>query len=173
MFEGKGKTVSEYLAALPPERRDVVAATRQFVRQHLPKGYAEEVNWGAITWVIPLSKFPDTYNKQPLVYAALAGRSSGVSLYLMGIYGDSTLAKEFEATWKRSGKKLKRGKSCINYKSMDDLALDAVRGVIAASTPDEYIHRYVMSRAVTAGARQARAPKGKGPASRRAPAKSK
>ena len=62
VFQGKAKTVGEYLDALPPERRTVVSKVRSLVKKHLPKGYQEEMNWGAITYAIPLKTFPETYN---------------------------------------------------------------------------------------------------------------
>ena len=55
-------TVPAYLASLPPEKRAVIEEARAFVRRHIPKGYAEFMNWGVINWGIPLEEFSNTYN---------------------------------------------------------------------------------------------------------------
>src|ERR1043165_7525285 len=82
-------TVAGYLPSLPREKRAVIEEARGFVRKHLPKGYAEFMNWGVINWGIPLDKFPDTHNGQPLCYVGLGAKKSYNSLYLMGAYQSS------------------------------------------------------------------------------------
>ena len=82
MVSSTASTVSEYLASLPPERRAVIAAVRKLIRRNLPKGYREAMNFGMITYEIPLTRYPETYNGQPLAYAALAAQKNKYSLYL-------------------------------------------------------------------------------------------
>src|ERR1051325_5262094 len=146
MFENKAATVTDYLAQLPPERRKVVSDMRKLIKQHLPAGYVEEMNWGAITYAIPLSRYPDTYNGQPLCYVALAATKSSYSLYLMGVYGDTKQAAELKAAFKAAGKKLDMGKSCVRFKSPDDLPLDAIGRIVGSVSPDAYIAVYEKSR---------------------------
>ena len=62
-------TVAAYLASLTPEKRTVIEEARAFVYRHIPKGYAEFMNWGVINWGIPLEQFSNTSNGQPLCYA--------------------------------------------------------------------------------------------------------
>ena len=62
-------TVAEYLAELPADRRAAIEVVRKVILKNLPKGYEEAMNWGMITYQVPLKTFPDTYNKQPLAYA--------------------------------------------------------------------------------------------------------
>jgi hypothetical protein len=69
-------TPTEYLASLTPDRRATLAAVRKVVRKHMPKGYQEAMNWGGITWEVPLSRFPKTPNGQP-VCRADAGLRTG------------------------------------------------------------------------------------------------
>ena len=76
MVSGKETTPTEYLASLPPERRAVIANVRAVVRKHLPKGYVETMNGEMLSYEIPLRVFPDTYNKQPLMYMALAAQKN-------------------------------------------------------------------------------------------------
>ena len=76
MVQSQASDVTAYLAELPPERRAVVAAVRDVVLANLPAGYREAVGWGMITWSIPLERYPDTYNQQPLCFAALAAQKN-------------------------------------------------------------------------------------------------
>ena len=76
MAMSKAATVAEYLAELPADRRKEIAAARALVRKHMPKGYKEAMGYGMITWTIPLSTYTNTYNKQPLCYAALAAQKN-------------------------------------------------------------------------------------------------
>src|SRR3954468_18118755 len=69
-------TVAAYLASLTPEKRAVIEAARALVRRHIPSGYAEFMNWGVINWGIPLEKFSNTHNGQPLCYVGLGAKKS-------------------------------------------------------------------------------------------------
>ena len=43
------RTVREYLAGLPADRRKAITAVRQVIRENLPDGYEEAMNWRIIT----------------------------------------------------------------------------------------------------------------------------
>ena len=142
MVQSAAATVAEYLDELPPERRAVIAAVRKVIRRNLPKGYQEVMNWGAITYELPLKRYPNTYNGQPLCYAALAAQKHHFALYLMTVYGDKKLEQELRDAFKKAGKKLDMGKSCVRFRSVDQLQLDAIGRIIAAVPPDKYIAAY-------------------------------
>jgi uncharacterized protein YdhG (YjbR/CyaY superfamily) len=150
-------TVAGYLAALPEERRAVVAAVRDAVRRRMPDGYEEALAWGAITWQVPLARYPDTYNEQPLCYVSLAAQKRHYALYLMCVYMNPELERRLRDGFARAGLKLDMGKSCVRFKRLEDVALDVVCDLIAATTPDEYIARYERSRAGTTKAGRAKA----------------
>jgi hypothetical protein len=150
MFQGKAKTVSEYMASLPDDRRSVVGKLRSMVKKRLPKGYKEQIGAGIITYAVPLAKLPDTYNGEPLCYAGIAAQKNHYSLYLMNAYGDPKKAKWMADEFKKRGKKLDMGKSCLRFKSLDDIPLDVVGDVIASTPVDEYIDIYRKARAKTA-----------------------
>ena len=82
MTRTEAQTVDAYLAELPTERREAIAAIRDVILEHLPEGFEETMQFGMIGYVIPLEKYPVTYNKQPLSYAALASQKNYMSLYL-------------------------------------------------------------------------------------------
>lgn len=147
MVSSTASTVSEFLASLPPERRAVIAAMRKLIRGSLPRGYREAMNFGMITYEIPLTRYPKTYNGQPLAYVALAAQKSKHSLYLTCAYMDEARATRLRDAHARAGKKLDMGKSCIRFKSLDDLELDAIASEIASTTPAQFIERYEAERA--------------------------
>jgi hypothetical protein len=57
------KTAAQYIASLPADRAKTIATVRALVNKHIPRGYDECLVWGTIGWTIPLSRYPDTYNK--------------------------------------------------------------------------------------------------------------
>ena len=146
MASSKAKTVDEYLAELPEERRRVVSLLCGVVREHLPEGYQERMNWGMISWEIPLERYPNTYNKQPLAYAALAAQKNHYSLYLMCVYDGSDRAQHLTEAFGKAGKKLDMGKSCVRFKRIEDLHLPAIAKVIGEMPPEAYIEVYERSR---------------------------
>ena len=146
MVRSSAATVKEYLDELAPDRREQVKAMRNVVLENLPDGYAEAMNCGMISWEIPLERYPKTYNKQPLMYAALASQKNYISLYLMCVYTHSGAQTEFERRFKESGKKLNMGKSCVRFKKVDDLPLDLIAETIASTSVDEYIRSYETAR---------------------------
>jgi len=89
-------TFEEYLAGLPEERRPMVEAVRRVILEHLRAGYVETVSPGMVTYDVPLETYPDTYNRRPLNYVALASQKQYVSLYLMGLYAQPDQAEAFE-----------------------------------------------------------------------------
>ena len=94
-MQSNAATVDQYLAELPEDRREVIQKVRQVIRQNLPKGYEEVMNWGMITYQVPLEVYPDTYNKQPLMYAALASQKNHMAVYLSAIYLDESERNTF------------------------------------------------------------------------------
>ena len=139
MPRNSAKTPAAYLASLPAERRREMAKVRSVIKDNLPEGYRETMCAGLISYEVPLSKYPDTYNGQALWYVALAAQKNYLSLYLMGVYGDSQVAQEFKEGFRKAGKKLDMGKSCVHFQKADDLALDAVGKAIAAIPMTKWI----------------------------------
>ena len=145
MVSSKASTVAEYLKELPPDRRQAISEVRKMIRANLPKGYKETMTWGMISYEIPLSRYPATYNKKPLGYLALASQKNNMTLYLFGAYLDE---EQFKKEYRQTGKPLDMGKSCLHFKKVDDLALDFLAKKIAGTTPDQLIDRYEKSRSV-------------------------
>lgn len=146
MAKSKANTVEEYLAELPEARREDVEGMRKIVLDNLPDGYQETMQYGMISYIIPLQRYPKTYNGQPLAIFSLASQKNYMSLYLMNVYSDRETESWFVEGFRASGKKLNMGKSCVRFKNLDDLPLDLVSEAIARTTVDDYIERYEASR---------------------------
>jgi uncharacterized protein YdhG (YjbR/CyaY superfamily) len=142
MVTSRATTIAGYLAELPAERRKTISAVRAVVRKHLPKGYKESVGYGMICYSVPLSTYPETYNGQPLCYAALAAQKNYCAIYLMNVYGDTPTAKAFKDGFKKAGKKLDMGKCCVRFKTAADLPLDVIGKTIAATPVKAFIEKY-------------------------------
>jgi uncharacterized protein YdhG (YjbR/CyaY superfamily) len=134
-------TVDEYLSDLPDDRRAAIATVRQAILENLPQGYEEAMNWGMITYQVPLQTHPDTYNGQPLMYAALASQKNHMAVYLTGIYMSEEARQEFERAYKATGKRLDVGKSCVRFKRVDDLPLELIGECIAAEDVESFVAR--------------------------------
>jgi len=135
-------SVEEYLSELPVERKEALQAVRQVILKNLPIGYEEVMNWGMITYEVPLSIYPDTYNKKPLMYVALASQKNHMAVYLIGIYMDDQLRRDFEAKYLATGMKYDVGKSCVRFRKLDDLPLQLVGEAIAAFSVDDFVNRW-------------------------------
>jgi uncharacterized protein YdhG (YjbR/CyaY superfamily) len=138
--------IEAYLADLPDDRREAIEEVRQVILENLPEGYEEAFNWGMITYQVPLETYPDTYNKKPLMYAALASQKNHISLYLTGIYSDEQAKREFEQAYKATGKRYDVGKSCVRFRRLDDLPLPLIGETIASLSVEEFIQRVKAAR---------------------------
>jgi hypothetical protein len=146
MVSSAAATPEEYLAGLPEDRAEVMGEVRRVILDHLPPGYAEGMEFGMVSYHVPLERFADTYNGRPLAYVALAAQKRHFSLYLMGVY-DAQLQQEFAERWRATGRKLDMGKACIRFRSLDDLALDVIGDWVARWSVDDLIAAYHAGRA--------------------------
>lgn len=134
-----------------------MAALRQLILRRLPAGFEEGMEYGMISYVVPLSRYPETYNGKPLMLAALASQKQYMALYLMSVYGDAETERWFAEGFRRAGKRLDMGKSCVRFRALEALPLDVIGEAIARVSVAEYIAGYERVRGVTPSARQSRA----------------
>lgn len=139
MATSKETTPAAYLASLPPERRKVVSAVRDLVKKRLPKGYVESMSWGMLAYEIPLSRYPDTYNKKPLMYLALAAQKNNYALYLSSVSQNKVLMDRLAKAYKAKGKKPDMGKACLRFKTLEELPLDVIGDIVASTSVEERI----------------------------------
>lgn len=146
MAESKAATVAQYLGELPTERAAVVSTVRDLVNEHLPPGFDETMRWGMISWEVPLERYPDTYNGQPLSVVSLAAQKQVTSLYLMCVYIDPNGERALRNVYAAAGMKLDFGKSCLRFKSLDRFLPEAVIPILERSSVEALIGSYEAAR---------------------------
>jgi len=119
---------------------------RKTILDNLPKGFQEQISYGMLGWVIPHSKYPDGYHcdpKLPLPFINLASQKNFVALYHSGIYASPKLYDWFVGEYpKHCKRKLDMGKSCIRFKSMNDIPYELIGELSTKMTVDEWIGLY-------------------------------
>lgn len=148
-MQSDAATVEDYLAALPDDRRKALGAIRDTVNAHLDDEFAEGMEYGMVTWGIPLDRYPKTYNGKPLGVVSLASQKNHLALYLMCLYADDGLEEWFRQQYVDRGMRLDMGKSCVRFKSLDEVPLDVLAELLRKVTPEQHIARYEESRAAT------------------------
>lgn len=147
-MQSRATTVDQYLAELPPDRRAIIGAVRDVIRRHIAPGFEEGMQYGMIGWYVPHATYPAGYHcdpKQPLPFACLASQKNYCSFYAMSLYADGPQLAAFQTAWKATGKKLDMGKSCIRFKTVEDLALDVIAQALKPMTVAKWIAVYESS----------------------------
>ncbi len=150
MAKSSATSVEAYLDELRVDRRRAIKAVREVILAHLPVGYVETMQWGMISYVIPLERHGDTYNKLPLALVSLADQKNYMAIYLNNVYGDPDLESWFTSRYLATGKRLDMGKSCVRFRNLDDLPIDLVGEAVAKTPVDAFIAMYVEVRRSTA-----------------------
>ena len=141
-MRSKANTIKQYLNELPNGRQAAIETVREVILRNLPTGYEEVVNWGMITYQVPLDIFPDTYNAKPLMYVGLASQKNHMSIYLIGIYIDEEIRRNFEQPYRATSKRYDVGKSCVRFRKLDDLTLELIGQSIHLFEVDEFVKRF-------------------------------
>ena len=165
-------TVTEYLAALPADRREALSEVRRAINRALPPGYKEGIQFGMISWFVPLSIYPAGYGGNPKValpLISLVSQKSCIALHMLCFYGQPVLREWFEAHYAKCGKKLDMGQGCLRFKTLPDLALDVIEKTVARLPVAEYAAGYQAMRDAM-GKGKAK-PKPAAPSTKKAPAK--
>jgi hypothetical protein len=158
----KPTTPKQYLDSLPPERRTAISKLRAEINRNLPKGYKEGIQYGMLAWFVPHSRYPEGYHcnpKEPLPFASLASQKNHMGIYLFCIYGDPKLSAWFQKEWKKTGKKLDMGKSCVRSKNIEVVPEGLVGEAVSRIPMDAFMARH--EQALPASVKKKRAAKKK------------
>jgi hypothetical protein len=115
----------QYLDSLPSERRREIERVWGWVRAHIPDGYAEEVG----------AKFL-SFKAGADWYVALANQKNYISLYLVPLYVFPEMKAKFDAA---ASKKLKCGKSCINFQRAEELPLEVIGEIVGGHDAQAFV----------------------------------
>jgi uncharacterized protein YdhG (YjbR/CyaY superfamily) len=142
----KEMSFSEYLDALPEERRVAMKKLRETIKENLPKGFSEKITPGFINYSVPHSLYPDGYHcdpTQPLPFISIASQKNFIAVYHMGIYGDKKLLEWFTSEYAKYSKtKPDMGKSCIRFKKTDQIPYELIASLASKMTPEQWIKIY-------------------------------
>ena len=141
-MRSEAKTVIDYIDNLSTDRKHAISKVRDIILSNLPKGIEEVMNWGMIAYQVPIKSYANTYNGQPLMYAALASQKNHMAVYLSGIYSDEKLRKKFIEDYKLTGKKMDLGKSCVRFRKIEDISLELIGSAISALDVKSFIELY-------------------------------
>jgi Domain of unknown function (DU1801) len=144
-MQSKAKTVSEYIASLPDDRAEIIAAVRKEILNNLPKGFEETMQYGMISYVVPHTLYPGGYHTNPkdaLPFISLASQKNHIAVYHMAIYA-GPLHDWFMKEWaKFTDKKLDMGKACLRFKKPDEVPVKLIGKLSAKMTPKQWIKAY-------------------------------
>ncbi len=139
-------TPDEYVAAIPEARQATMNTLRKVIKDKLPKGFSEEINYGMIGYVVPHSLYPDGYHcdpKLPLPFMHIASQKNYIAVYHSGIYADKKLMDWFVNAYpKHVNTKLDMGKSCIRFKKTDKIPMELIGELATKMTPQKWIDTY-------------------------------
>ncbi|MBC7836628.1 DUF1801 domain-containing protein [Acetobacteraceae bacterium] len=128
MFKAtKAKTVAEYIAAVPAERKDTILQVHNFIRKTVPK-LKSHFAYNMLGY----GSFPCKNYKKELISwptIALANQKNYVSLYVCSVDAGQYIAEKY----KKELGKVSVGKSCIRFKKLDDVNLPALKKVLQAA----------------------------------------
>lgn len=140
------KTVDEYISKVPEERTAAISKLRETVKNNLPKGFEEGINYKMIGYYVPHSLYPAGYHcdpKLPLPFINIASQKNFVALYHSGIYADKKLLDWFVAEYpKHVNTKLDMGKSCIRFKKVENIPYELIADLCKKMTAKEWIALY-------------------------------
>ncbi len=120
----KAKTVKEYLQSVPAERRELMEFLHAFIQKTAPSLHPHfAVN------MLGYGSFPYKSSKKEMLewpVISLANQKEYISLYVCAVIDGKYVAE----THKKELGKVSVGKSCIRFKKLEDLNVDALKKVI-------------------------------------------
>lgn len=145
-MQNKATSPDDYISQLPEDRQGPMKKLRRIIKENIPKGFEEIMNYGMIGYVVPHSIYPDGYHctpDLPLPFMNIASQKNFVAVYHMGVYADKKLFDWFTSEYPKHCKyKLNMGKSCVRFKRMDDIPFDLIGELASKMTTKQWIDLY-------------------------------
>jgi hypothetical protein len=143
----QASSVDEYITKVPMDRKEAMEKLRKTIMMNLPSGFEETMAFGAISYVVPKSIYPQGYHadpKEPLPFISIASQKDFIGLYHMGIYALPNLLAWFQEAYINLGiGKLDMGKACIRLKKMNAIPYDLIGELCGKITPEQYLSHYM------------------------------
>ncbi|WP_338731970.1 DUF1801 domain-containing protein [Mangrovimonas cancribranchiae] len=142
----KASSPEDYINQVPEERQDALKKLRQTIKNNIPKGFEEGIQYGMIGYYVPHSKYPDGYHckpEEPLPFMSFASQKNSINLYHSGIYAVPEIHDWFVSEYpKYCKRKLDMGKSCVRFKKVDDIPFELIAELCTKLSADEWIDIY-------------------------------
>ena len=139
-------SVEEYINLVPAAQREAIISLRKVIRENIPTGFAEEISYGMIGYVVPHSLYPKGYHcntKLPLPFLNIAAQKNFIALYHMGLYSNPALLNWFTDEFlNHSKKKPDMGKSCIRFKNSETIPYLLIGELAKRMSVQEWIDTY-------------------------------
>lgn len=142
----EANTPEEYIAQIPEDRKLILEKLRTVIKENLPEGFQEGINYKMLGYYVPHIIYPQGYHcnpKEPLPFINLASQKNSINLYHNGIYAKKELHDWFVKMYPKYAKyKLDMGKSCIRFKKMNDIPYELIGQLCKKLTVNEWINIY-------------------------------
>lgn len=145
-MQSKANSVEEYINEIPENQREQIIQLRKTILENIPAGFAEEMSYGMIGYVVPQSIYPKGYHcntKLPLPFLNIAAQKNFVAVYHMGIYANPELMDWFTSEFPKHSKvKLDMGKSCMRFKNGGPIPYSFIGELVQKMTVENWIELY-------------------------------
>ncbi len=135
--------VDDYFDKLPEERKEAMQKLRIAIKENLPDGFEEMINYGMPAFVVPHKLYPKGYHCKPslpLGFINIASQKNFIALYHMGMFADDKLLHWFkEAYSKLNIGKPDMGKSCIRFKKTTNIPFKLIEALAKKVTVKQWI----------------------------------
>ena len=142
----KANTPEEYIAQIPEERKEPIKKLQKVIKENLPKGFEETIQYGMIGYVVPHSIYPDGYHCTPdtlLPFMSIASQKNFIAVYSSGLYAKKELMDWFVGEYpKHCKRKLDMGKSCIRFKKIEEIPHELIAELASKMSVKEWISIY-------------------------------
>ncbi|KGE70934.1 DUF1801 domain-containing protein [Spirochaeta lutea] len=147
------KTPGAYILQTDAERRPALERLRDTINQNIPQGFQETIQYNMISWVIPLSRYPQGYHctpHTPLPFLSIAVQKHYLAMYHSGLFMDPGLYDWFVGEYQKLGykHKINMGKSCVRFKYLDEIPYDLIGELMSRISVDQFIARYEAGRSI-------------------------
>lgn len=145
----KANSPEDYINQVPKERQETLKKLRKIIKENLPKGFEEGIQYNFISFYVPHSIYPNGYHcnpKEPLPFMSFASQKNSINLYHSGIYADEKLKNWFVNEYpKHCKRKLDMGKSCIRFKKIEEIPFELIAALCKKVTVEDWISLYESS----------------------------
>lgn len=145
-MQSNALTPDEYIREIPEKQQDSFKLLRQTITENLPEGFSEEMSYGMIGYVVPLSIYPNGYHcnpKLPLPILNIAAQKKFIALYHMGLYASPELLNWFTKEYSKYSKlKPDMGKGCVRFKNYNQIPFSLIGELVKKIGVDDWINHY-------------------------------